>query len=169
MSALKARVGDTEEAHTLLKIFTDAFILRNGFHANGDQSGKGYSGFRYRPFTLEGNFLAMHALNEMLLQSWSPTPGKLDSEVIRIFPTIPESWPDVSFENLRAEGGYRVSAKKSGGKTVWFEITSEKGGELRIKNTFPGPIKWSKPGVTLKGSNYQIQLKAGEKLSGSLQ
>ena len=169
MSALQARVGNTDEAHRLLKIFTDAFILRNGFHANGDQSGKGYSGFRYRPFTLEGNFLAMHALNEMLLQSWSPTPGVLDSEIIRVFPAIPDSWPDASFENLRAEGGYRVSAKRSGGKTVWLEVISEKGGKVRIKNSFQGQIKWSKPGVSLVGSNYEIQLKPGEKISGSMQ
>ena len=52
-----------------------AFILRNGFHANGDQTGSGFSSFTYRPFTLEGNFLAMEAVHEMLLQSWSANPA----------------------------------------------------------------------------------------------
>lgn len=168
MSALQARVGNKEEAHRLLKIFTDAFILRNGFHANGDQSGKAYSGFRYRPFTLEGNFLAMHALNEMLLQSWSATPGKLDSEVIRIFPSMPAEWKEASFEKLRAEGGIKVSAKRSAGKTTWFEVTSEKGGMARIRNNFGSHVKWSKSGVQLQGENYVINLKPGEKVSGSL-
>ncbi len=81
MSALRARVGQAEEALRLLEIYAKAFILRNGFHANGDQTKSGYSNFTYRPFTLEGNFLAMHAVHEMLLQSWSATPGARDTQV----------------------------------------------------------------------------------------
>ena len=42
-----------------LEIFSRAFCLRNGFHCNGDQSGKGYSRFTYRPFTLEGDRLVI--------------------------------------------------------------------------------------------------------------
>ena len=38
MAALRARVGDAEAAVRHLDIFVQAFILRNGFHANGDQS-----------------------------------------------------------------------------------------------------------------------------------
>ena len=33
-----------------------------------------------------------NAVHEMLLQSWSPTPGKRDTEVIRIFPAMPWRW-----------------------------------------------------------------------------
>ena len=76
MACLRARVGDAEAALRNLDIFARAFILRNGFHANGDQTGSGFSGFTYRPFTLEGNFLAMQAVHEMLLQSWSAQPGQ---------------------------------------------------------------------------------------------
>ena len=75
MSCLRSRVGDAEAALRNLDIFCKAFTLRNGFHANGDQTRSGYSSFVYRPFTLEGNFLAAQAVQEMLLQSWSPTPG----------------------------------------------------------------------------------------------
>ena len=112
MSALRARVGRPEEALRLLDIFVKAFVLRNGFHANGDQTKSGYSSMTYRPFTLEGNFLAMHAIHEMLLQSWSPTPGRRNTEVVRIFPAAPWRWHDTSFTNLRAEGGYSVSARR---------------------------------------------------------
>jgi alpha-L-fucosidase 2 len=76
MAALRARVGDAEAALRNLDIYARAFILRNGFHANGDQTGSGFSGFTYRPFTLEGNFLAAHAVHEMLLQSWSRLPAR---------------------------------------------------------------------------------------------
>ena len=75
MACLRARVGDAEAALRNLDIYVHAFILRNGFHANGDQTGSGFSSFTYRPFTLEGNFLAMEAVHEMLLQSWSAHPG----------------------------------------------------------------------------------------------
>jgi alpha-L-fucosidase 2 len=125
MAALRARVGQAEPAVRLLDIFAKAFVLRNGFHVNGDQTKSGFSGFTYRPFTLEGNFLAMHAVHELLLQSWSPTPGQRDTEVIRLFPATPWRWPDVAFNDLRAEGGYRVSARRENNATTWFQVTAD--------------------------------------------
>ncbi len=111
MAALRARVGDAEAALRHLDIYTRAFILRNGFHANGDQTKSGYSDMTYRPFTLEGNFLAMAAVHEMQLQSWSTAPGTGDYGSIRIFPATPGSLHEASFANLRCEGGHRVSAR----------------------------------------------------------
>ncbi|WP_427017520.1 glycosyl hydrolase family 95 catalytic domain-containing protein [Pseudarthrobacter sp. P1] len=110
MGCLRARAGDGEEAVRHLDVFTRAFVSRNGFHVNGDQSGLGFSGFTYRPFTLEGNFAAMQAAQEMLLQSWSPTPGSHGTEVIRVFPAVPWRWQNAGFSDLRTEGGHRVSA-----------------------------------------------------------
>jgi len=45
MACLRARVGDAEAALRNLDIFARAFILRNGFHANGDQTSSGFSDF----------------------------------------------------------------------------------------------------------------------------
>lgn len=56
LASLAAWAGDGDRAARALDIFAEAFVLRNGFHCNGDQSGKGYSNFTYRAFTLEGNF-----------------------------------------------------------------------------------------------------------------
>ena len=70
-----------------------------------------------RAFTLEGNFAAAQAVHEMLLQSWG--------NLIRIFPATPEEWSDVSFSQLRAEGGFIVSAERKGGKTVRVTINSD--------------------------------------------
>jgi len=112
MSCLRARVGDGDAAARHLDVFTRAFTSRNGFHVNGDQSGEGFSNLTYRPFTLEGNFAAMQAVQEMLLQSGSPTPGKRDTEVIRLFPAVPQDWHDAAFTDLRAEGGHRVFARR---------------------------------------------------------
>jgi alpha-L-fucosidase 2 len=169
MSCLRARVGDAEAALYNLDIYAHAFILRNGFHANGDQTKSGFSRLTYRPFTLEGNFLAMEAVHEMLLQSWSPMPGKRQKEVIRIFPSMPWRWHDSSFENLRAEGGWAVSARRENNSTTWFKIGATHGGWLRVRDNFGGrPIKWSLAGAVKVGDNFELKLKAGETLEATL-
>ena len=82
----------------------------------------------YRPFTLEGNFAAAAAVQEMLLQSYSGT--------IRLFPAVPAAWQDASFETLRAEGAFLVSAERRGGVVQRVEIVSERGGACRLENPF---------------------------------
>ena len=169
MSALRARVGRGEEAVRYLDLYAKAFILRNGFHANGDQTKSGFSNFTYRPFTLEGNFLAMNALHEMVLQSWSPTPGVRDTEVIRIFPAMPWRWHDASFEDLRTEGGYRVSAKWANNATTAFSVTAGCDGEVRIRDNFGGRApQWSLPGVKKSGDSFVVPLRKGQTVSATL-
>lgn len=122
---LKARAKDGEGAAKALEIFSKAFCLKNSFHANGDQTKSGYSTFVYRPFTLEGNFAFASGLQEMLLQSYAG--------FIEVFPAIPAEWKDVSFETLRAEGAFLVSAKKEDGQLKEIEILAEKGGRAVVK------------------------------------
>jgi hypothetical protein len=129
-SNLAARARDGETAERALEIFATAFCLRNSFHCNGDQSGRGYSRFTYRPFTLEGNFAAAAGIQEMLLQSHSGP--------IRIFPAVPGDWRDAEFFTLRAEGAFLVSAQRKGGRTVRFEIAAERGGRCRVEDPFAG-------------------------------
>jgi len=159
-SAMLARAGRGEAALRQLEIFTRAFVLRNGFHANGDQSGTGLSRHTYRPFTLEGNFLAMDAVQEMLLQSWGGT--------VRVFPAVSDRWPDVSYRDLRGEGGFRVSATRRAGCTAEVRIVAPRAGELRLRDPFAGrDARWSLPGVTRAGRDLLVRLQAGETLSGS--
>ena len=122
LGKMAARIGDGERAARALKTFL-AFTLRNSFHVNGDQSGQGFSDFTYRPFTLEGNFAFAAGVQEMLLQS--------EGGVLRIFPALPASWRDVSFENLRAQGGFLVSAQMQNGEITRLEIRAERGGNCR--------------------------------------
>jgi len=169
MSCLRARVGDGEAAARHLDVFTRAFVSRNGFHVNGDQSGEGFSNLTYRPFTLEGNFAAMQAVQEMLLQSWSPTPGKRDTEVIRLFPAVPWHWHDAAFTDLRAEGGHRVSARRENNITTWFRITAGKDGPVRVRDGFGGrEPDWTGPDVTRAGGDFVAWLRKGEALEGRL-
>jgi len=128
LASLAARARDGETAEQALEIFATAFCLRNSFHCNGDQSDKGYSKFRYRPFTLEGNFAAAAGVQEMLLQSYSG--------VIRLFPAIPKTWKEAAFKTLRAEGAFLVSADLKDGKIQRVEIVAEAGGVCRLENPF---------------------------------
>lgn len=170
MSAMRARTGDAEGALRHLDIFVKAFLLRNGFHANGDQSGQGFSGMTYRPFTLEGNMLTAAAVHEMLLQSWSPTPGRRDTEVIRVFPATPWRWHDAAFENLRAEGGHHVSARRENNATTWLRVVAGPRGTVHIHDNFGGRApKWSRDGVRRDGDNFVIDLKPGDAIEATLE
>jgi hypothetical protein len=130
LGSIAARALDGAKAERALELFSTAFTLRNSFHCNGDQSGKGYSKFTYRPFTLEGNFAAAAGIQEMLLKSHR---GK-----ILVFPALPESWRDASFTTLRAQGAFLVSAVRRNGKTERVEITSERGGRCVLVSPFSG-------------------------------
>ena len=123
-ATMLARAGRGAEALDYLQKYERSFTLRNGFHANGEQTREGLSNFHYRPFTLEGNFLAMEAVHEMLLQS--------DGGILRVFPAVPPTWADVSFERLRAEGGLIVSATRRGGRTTLVRLEATVDGTVRL-------------------------------------
>jgi alpha-L-fucosidase 2 len=128
MGNLYARALEGEHAARALKDFATCFTLPSSFHVNGDQSGTGKSKFTYRPFTLEGNFAFASGIHEMLLQS--------HTGIVRIFPAIPESWKEVSFQTLRTEGAFLVSATRENGACTRVEIFAEKGGLLRLEDPF---------------------------------
>lgn len=125
---LFARAFMGDKAANALRIFSENFCLPNSFHVNGEQHDKGYSKFKYRPFTLEGNFAFAAGMQEMLIQS--------HTGVIRIFPAIPTSWREAEFKTLRCNGAFLVSAKRQEGKTGKVIISSEKGGTCKLFNPF---------------------------------
>lgn len=128
LANMKARGSDGEGAAEALKIFASSFCLPNSFHVNGDQSGTGYSNFTYRPFTLEGNFAFAAGLQEMLIQS--------HTGLIQIFPAVPDRWKDITFNTLRTEGAFLISAIMKKGVVTKVIIESEKVGTLRLRSPF---------------------------------
>ena len=125
---IQAQMKDGDAAAKTLRVFAENFCLPSSFHVNGEQHNKGFSKFKYRPFTLEGNFAFASGIQEMLIQS--------HTEMVEIFPAIPDNWQDVSFKNLRTEGAFLISAEKQKGKIIIVDIRSEKGGIIKIKNPF---------------------------------
>ena len=151
-SCLEARAGHAEEAYRYLDYYISAFTSRNGFNLNNDQTVIGNS---IRPFTLEANFGASQAVHEMLLQSWG---GK-----VRIFPAVPINWQDVSFRNLRAEGGFMISATRKAGKTVYLQIKAVVNSRLLLKDPFGGkPAKWNRGDIRKVGGYYECSMKMGD-------
>jgi alpha-L-fucosidase 2 len=142
MASLYARAYQADKAVKQLQIFAANFCSPNSFHLNGDQKGGQYSGFTYRPFTLEGNFAFAQGVHELLLQS--------RNGYVEVFPAIPIAWTDVSFKDLRAEGAFLISAlrvkKQGGGTSGWVKVFSEQGGSIKIKLPFGTSVAKNKFG-----------------------
>jgi alpha-L-fucosidase 2 len=116
---------------------------------------------------IESTLGTANIVQNMLIQSWSD-PAKDEPGPIRIFPALPSAWKDVEFRDLRAEGAFLVSAKRSAGKTEWVRIKSLAGepcrvrpgmkGEVRIKGGREHQLGSATPGV------YEIDLKKNEEV-----
>ena len=78
---------------------------------------------------IETPLAAAQAFHDMVLQSWG--------ETLRVFPAVPSEWKNLVFHNLRAEGGFLVSARLQDGKVSWVRIKSLAGGPCSLKCSFP--------------------------------
>lgn len=155
MASLYARAYHADKAVKQLEIFASNFCSANSFHLNGDQKGGQYSGFTYRPFTLEGNFAFAQGVQELLVQS--------RNGYIQVFPAVPQSWTNVSFKDLRTEGAFLVSADKENGVPAKVKIYAEKGGLLRVKLPFKTYVAKDVPAGSVKMGDdgiAEIKLKA---------
>lgn len=180
-SSMRSRVGDSEAAYRHLDLYlSQNCTTRNGFHFNTkikvnvrkSDSGETVASLDPRGcvHTIEANMMANQAVHDMLLQSWAPTIGQGEAGVVRLFPATPWLWHEASFTDLRAEGGFRVSAKREKNATIWFKIAADADGLLRLRDNFGGRApKWSGMEMTKVGVNYERPMRKGEVIEATLE
>jgi alpha-L-fucosidase 2 len=126
-SAMSSWLGRRDAAVSFLNQFLDRFVKPNTMYLEAGP-------------VIETPLAAAAAIHELLLQSWSMDP--LGTH-LRVFPGVPDSWPDATFHKLLAEGAFEVSAVRRGGKTEWIQVKSLAGNPLRIRTGFEGAVRAS--------------------------
>jgi alpha-L-fucosidase 2 len=116
---------------------------------------------------LESSLGMVNIVQNMLIQSWTD-PAADESGPIRVFPAIPSTWKNVEFRDLRTEGAFLVSAKRTAGQTQWVRIKSLAGETCRVRPGLSGQIhiesdsqlklKQVSPGI------YEIDMKKGDEV-----
>ncbi len=127
MAELYAIQGRGNAAAEKLRQLWLYICSQNGFCLNGDYQDHGLTSFKYRPFTLETNFCAADALQEMLVRSEG---GRLE-----LFPAIPTSWQKerTGFGSFLAGDGLRVSAECEKGEITRLVLDPCKDTCVRLK------------------------------------
>lgn len=100
------------------------------------------------------------SLQELSLQYWNG--------VLRIFPTIPSSWKDVSFDNFLTDSAFLVSAKYENGQTKEVTLTAQHDGELKVKTGIKNPeytITGKGKAVKINDLVYSISLSKGSRIT----
>ena len=155
-ASLYAALGRGDDANKMLQQFLDgniqsAMLLPNTFYMEGHG----------RNPVIETPLSAASSIMELFLQSWG--------NKIRVFPATPNSFQDVSFKDLRAEGGFLVSASRKAGITEFVKIESLAGNICTLKvSDWKKAIQISKGSkiriIKVENDKFQIQLKKGESI-----
>lgn len=93
----------------------------------------------------------------MILQSWGDT--------IRVFPAIPKSWENISFDGLLTKGGFEISATRKDGLTQFVSIKSNAGEPCLLKLDFqPKRIEGINNSAVklLPDGRFELAMKEGE-------
>lgn len=152
-ASLWAALGDGNEALKWLNRSIQYVKKGPTFTPNGFYSENGWP-------TFESPVSACRAALDMYLQSWG--------NKIRIFPAIPDGWKEACFYNLRAEGGFLVSAKRVDGKTQFISITSLAGEPCVIKTDMENPVIFNNKSLkikTLAKGEFEINVPKGETIT----
>ena len=91
-------------------------------------------------------------------------PGTRDTEVIRLFPATSARWHDASFDDLRAEGGYRRlrPARKQRHHLVPHRRPAARACCACATTSAAARRRGAGAGVRKVGANYEVRVKAGD-------
>ena len=125
------------------------------------------NGLWYESPCIESTLALANIIQDMFIQSWSD-PAADESGPIRVFPATPSAWKDIEFHDLRTEGAFLVSAKRTAGQTEWVRLKSLAGEPCRVRPGFDGPVQITgDKSHTLKQLSpglYQIDMKKGDEV-----
>ncbi|MEU3646382.1 Tat pathway signal sequence domain protein [Lentzea sp. NPDC034063] len=76
-------------------------------------------------------------IHDFVCQSWGG--------IVRVFPAVPSAWPDVVIADHSAEGGFSVTASRSGGRTEFVLVRSRAGEPLVLRHGIDGPVTVASP------------------------
>jgi hypothetical protein len=157
-----AMLGDGDQALPQLNRMLDNWLITESGHASQILPNTFYAETQGKNPTIESAFAGASATIELLLQSWG--------NKVRVFPAVPSGWKQSSFRDLRAEGGFLVSAAREEGKTAWVSIESLVGEALVLKvPDWTGPLEivsGPKPELLeATPGEYTIPLKKGERIT----
>jgi hypothetical protein len=102
--------------------------------------------------TFESPIASTRSMLDLLFQDWGG--------VMRIFPAIPSTWKDASFYQLKAQGGFLVSAKRENGITQFVAVKSLTGLDCELQTDLLGTIHLVGPkGAAMQQKGHRVSLK----------
>ncbi|KAB2352638.1 glycosyl hydrolase family 95 catalytic domain-containing protein [Actinomadura rudentiformis] len=111
---------------------------------------------------IETPLSAAQSMHDMVCQSWG--------EVIRVFPALPASWPDLAVHDFRTQGAFLLSAVRRSGRTEFVRLKSLAGAPCRLRPGIPGPLKVRSasgrrvPWRVLPNGDIEIGMRRGEEV-----
>lgn len=143
-ASICAQIGRNNETAKYLHFFVDA-KGKYGLLPNTHYTEAGP--------VIETPLSGARTMQDMLIQSWGGT--------IRVFPGVPDDWKDVTFDKLRAEGAFLVSASRKNGKAEWVRVESLAGEPCHVKAGM-GEVDSNRPIKPLGDGVVELQLNKGE-------